>query len=418
MSAEIFLRYGIALAIGMLVGMQRQFSSGPQNGEVAAGVRTIALLGLAGCGAAHLSDLSGSPLPLAACLVILGAFLTAMYFVEASRRHSGLTTQAAALVTFLAGSLAYHDRLALAGALGVTTTALLSLKPELHNLARNLTREDVTSTLKFAILGVVFLPLLPNRSFWPPPWDMLNPFQAGLFVVLISGVGFVGYVVVKVLGPGRGLGLLGLVGGLVSSTAVTLGFTQHARRQPELSPALALGILASWVVMFARTLALATILDPEVGRRTWIPLGAAMAAAGAWCLYLRRRSATSGSGEGTQFSNPFELAPAVRFGILFLFLLTAARAAQLYFGEMGTYLSSFAAGLLDVDTITYSMTRLTHLESMDPATAGNAVLLACLANSLLKGGFATVMGPPELRRGVLTGLAATVGAGLLAALVF
>jgi uncharacterized membrane protein (DUF4010 family) len=206
---------------------------------------------------------------------------------------------------------------------------------------------------------------------------------------------------------------------LVSSTAVTLGFTQRSRSEPSLSAELALAILASWTVMFARTGILVTALDPAVGRILWFPLGTAMASGAAWCLYLYHRGNPEADGEKTPFSNPFELGPAFRFGLLFVVILIAARWAQVLYGDIGTYLSSFMGGLVDVDAISFSMTRMADGAGsgggIDPRTAGNAVLLAALANTLLKGAFAVSTGSHGLRKAILPGLVLMLAAGAAAA---
>lgn len=413
--ADLFLRYGISLAIGILVGMQREFASGRDEGELPAGVRTFGLIALLGCGATHVSRLMDSVIPLGAGLLLLAALLTCMYLVQVRRGKWGLTTEVAAGVTFLAGVLALEDQMRLAGALGVVTTLILSLKLELHALARNLTQEDVFATLKFAVLGVIILPLLPNRAYLQPPFDLVNPFKIGLFVVLMLGVQFVGYVLAKLFGARRGIGLMGLLGGLVSSTAVTLGLTQRSRIEPAHSGSLALAILASWCMMLARTLVVVWALNRDVLLRTWAPMAAALAAGAGFCLYLFLRPRQSAESDADSFKNPFELGPAFRFGLLFVGILVASRWAQTAFGNLGMYLSSFTAGLLDVDAISFTMSRMAGEGGVEAAAAANAVLLAALANTLLKGGVSASLGSPELRRSLLPGMLLMLAAGALAA---
>jgi uncharacterized membrane protein (DUF4010 family) len=414
MEAALFLKYAIALAIGTLMGMQREFATGLDGKESSAGVRTFALIGIWGCLSAHVSVLAGSVLPLASCLGILGIFLAGMYLVEAKAGRPGLTTEIASLVAFMSGVLAYHDRLALAGALGVISTAVLSLKMELHRFARNLTREDVAATLKFAILVAVFLPVLPDRSYLAPPLDVLNPHEIGLFMALMSAVGFIGYVLAKTLGAARGLWILGLMGGLVSSTAVTFGFTQRSRSESGLALPLASAILGSWSVMLARTLVVVTALNVQVGRLLWLPLGAAMAASVLYGLFLRFRRTGSVSGPAP-ISNPFELGPVLKFGAIFMLILTASRGAQLYLGSAGAYLSGFAAGLMDVDAVSFSMARLNQSAGIEALPAAWTVTLAVLSNTLLKGAFASIAGSRELRWAILPGFALIVVAGCVAA---
>lgn len=413
--ADLFLRYGISLAIGILVGMQREFASGRDRAELPAGVRTFGLISLLGCGAAHVSERMESVLPFGAVALLLAALLTGMYVTQAGRGKEGLTTEVAAGVTFLAGALALHGELRLAGALGVVTTLILSLKLELHALARNLTQDDVFATLKFAVLGVVILPLLPNRSYLESPFDLVNPFKIGLFVVLMLGVQFVGYILAKLFGARRGIGIIGLLGGLVSSTAVTLGFTQRSRNEPAHSGTLSLAILSSWCVMFGRTLAVVWALNPEVLGRAWAPLAAALAAGGGYCLLLYFRPRHAAGSEAAPFHNPFELGPALRFGLLFVVILVASRWAQTAFGNVGMYLSSFTGGLLDVDAISFTMSRMAAEGGVDAAAAADAVLLAALANTLLKGALSIGLGSAGLRRAMLPGMLLMLAAGLLAA---
>jgi uncharacterized membrane protein (DUF4010 family) len=411
---DLFLKYAASLAIGILIGMQREFATGLEAREAPAGVRTFALISIWGCLAAHIAVLTGSPVALATCLFILGAFLTTVYIVDTKGGRTGLTTGVSSLLAFMSGALAFHDNLALAGALGVVTTLILSLKLELHTFARNLKREDIFATLKFALLSVVFLPILPDRTYFPPPFDAINPFQVGVFMVLISAVGFVGYILAKTLGAARGIGLLGLLGGLVSSTAVTFGFTQRSRTDPALSLALASAILGAWTVMAIRTLIVVAFLDLEIGRRLLVPLGAFSFAGLLFGALLCRRHRKPDAEEPAPFANPFELGPALRFGLLFILILTVSRSAQFWFGRTGIYLSSIAAGLMDVDAVSFSMTQMNKEALHDPAAAAYSVLLAVLSNSLLKGGFAILVGSAELRKAIVPGIVAMLGSGGMA----
>jgi uncharacterized membrane protein (DUF4010 family) len=187
---DLFLRFGAALAIGVLVGLQREYAYEEPDQELLAGVRTFALMALAGCTAAFVADLLSAPALLVGVVLVLGGLIGAGYYFNARRGQVGLTTEVAAVLTILAGALCFYEQLALAAALGVATTVLLSLKLELHTFAQRLTREDVYATLKFAVISAIILPLLPNQVFGPPPLNVLNPYQIWLMVVFISGIGF------------------------------------------------------------------------------------------------------------------------------------------------------------------------------------------------------------------------------------
>ncbi|HMO59534.1 MAG TPA: DUF4010 domain-containing protein, partial [Roseiflexaceae bacterium] len=250
----LFTRFGAAILIGMLIGLQREYAFGREGQELLAGVRTFALIGLIGCVAAFAAQELDSPFVFIVTLLVIGALIIAGYIGGLRAGEVGLTTEVAALVTIFCGALCFWGRLELAAALGVITTVLLSLKIEMQAFARRLTREAVRASLTFAVISLVVLPLLPNQAFAPPPFDVLNPYRIWLMVVFISGISFLGYVLLNVVGAHRGIALTGLLGGLASSTAVTLSFTQRSSTNPALARSYALAILLSWTVMFVRVL--------------------------------------------------------------------------------------------------------------------------------------------------------------------
>lgn len=225
---DLLIRFGAALVVGFLVGLQREFASDNRNREIAAGVRTFALLGAVGFCAALLSELAKAPAIFAAVLAVLGVLFAIGYFLDASGGSPGLTTKVSAVLTVIIGALAYYNRLTLVAAAGVAATALLSFKGEMHRFARHLTREDLFAVMKFIMVSAVILPVLPDRNYGPPPIDVLNPFKIWLFVVLISGISFLGYGLIKWAGSEKGLELTGLLGGLASSTAVTVSLSRQS----------------------------------------------------------------------------------------------------------------------------------------------------------------------------------------------
>ena len=401
----LFYRFGVALFIGLLVGLQREFSYDEEDKsgkKTFAGVRTFTLMGLVGATAAFLADLFDSPWVFVSIAVVLGMFIAIAYFVSAQRGESGLTTEVAAILIVLTGALAFWDEMALAVALAVVTTALLSLKKELHRFVERINREDVLATLKFAIITAIVLPVLPNQSFWPAPFDVLNPYKIWLMVVLISGISFLGFVLVKVVGSNRGVGLTGLLGGLVSSTAVTLSFSQRSQKNIQLAKPFALAITIAWTVMFVRVLIVVGALNIPLLRIVWLPITAAGVAGLLYGIYLYFAPRLDDN-EDVAVSNPFELGPAITFGLLYGVILLVSRAAQLYFGDAGVYLSSIVSGVADVDAITLSMTELSNNGTLDLITAARAITFAAMSNTVVKGGIVLSSGSPSLRRTFLPG---------------
>jgi uncharacterized membrane protein (DUF4010 family) len=405
MQTTIFYRFGAALAIGVLIGLQREYAYGGSDKELFAGVRTFPLIALLGCAGALMADELATPWGLVGVLLPMGALIVAAHFVGAWKREGvGLTTEMATLLAFAAGALCYWDYLPLAAAVAVATTVLLSLKPEMHGFAQRITREDVYATLKFAVITLIVLPLLPDRGFGPAPLDVLNPHEIWLMVVLISGISFLGYVLVKLVGPRQGISLTGILGGIVSSTPVTLSFSQRSQEEKELARPFALAITVAWAITYLRVLIEVATLNTELLRILWPPMAAASLAGLAYGLYLYFSQPTREKGE-VPFSNPFELGTALKFGLLYAVVLLASKAADVYAGDAGVYLSSFISGLPDVDAVTLSMAQLSGPEGgLSLTTGARAVVIGAMANTLAKGGIVLGTGSPGLRRAILPGV--------------
>ena len=413
---NLFFRFGVALFIGLLVGLQREYSydvEGKREGKSFAGVRTFALLGLLGCSAAFLADLFSDSWVFSAIFIVAGGLIAVSYFVTASAGQRGMTTEIAAVVTVLAGALCFWDELALAVAIGVVMAALLSFKLELHGFAERLTREDIIAALKFALITAIVLPILPNQSFWPPPFDVLNPYRIWLIVVLISGISFLGYVLFKLLGTRRGTSLTGLLGGLVSSTATTLSFAERSRKNTNLAKPFAMAIMIAWTVMFARVLIEVWVVNRPLLEVLWIPVVLAGAAGLIYAAFLYLAPHNDDE-EDMQITNPFELRPAITFGLLFGLILLIARAAQMYLGDTGVFISAFVSGLADVDAITLSMAELSGSGDITMSTAARAIIIAIMANTLVKGGIVFSSGSRSIRRALLPGFILILVAGISA----
>ncbi|MFN2286485.1 MAG: MgtC/SapB family protein [Anaerolineae bacterium] len=411
--ADYFYRFVVALGIGFLIGVQRESAYDEPEGKLFAGVRTFSLISLAGYVAALAADHLASALPFVGMLLVFGVLLALSYNKDVVAGKPGMTTEMATVITFAIGAVCYWNEILLAAALGVAVTALLSLKPLSRMLSHTITREDIYAVLKFAVISIVVLPVLPNQNFGPPPFDVFNPHKIWLMVVFISGISFLGYVLIKVVGAQRGIGLTGLLGGIASSTAVTLSFSQRSRKSPELARPFSLAIIVAWTVMFVRVLVVVFTLNPDLAYHLLLPMSASLVVGLIYCGYLYLRQRTYETHDLT-FSNPFELGPAVKFGAIYTVTLLISTAARVYFGNTGIYVSSFASGLADVDAITLSMVdQVSAPTSLDLTVATRAVTIAALSNTLFKGAFALVSGSPALRRALWPGMALMVVTGIV-----
>ena len=415
---NLFYRFGVALFIGILVGLQREYVGdvreiSESRAEMFAGVRTFALMALAGCTAAMLADLLGSPWVFIGIILPLGLLITVGYFVTAWRSDAGMTTEFAAISTILAGALAYQGELVLAVALGVTITILLSLKLEMQRFVAHLTREDILAALKFGVITAIVLPVLPNQTFGPPPFNIFNPYQIWLIVVLISGISFLGYLLMKLVDPQQGISLTGILGGLASSTATTLSFAQRSHKNPAFARSFSLAILAAWTVMFGRALVEIGAVNFALFRVVLVPMAITAAAGLLYGIYLYFSASREEDQESVELSNPFELRPAIQFGLIYAVILFVSRAGQHYFGETGIYVSSLVAGLADVDAIALSIADLSSQpDGPTLTTAARAVVIAALANTFAKGGIVAATGSAALRRAILPGMLLILAAGI------
>lgn len=398
-SYEPFVSLGVALAAGLLIGMERQQSSSEEDhGNFLGGARTHPLVALVGACSMLLARQLGA-VALALGLVAVGAFLLVGYVDDIKKgRDRGLTSEVAFLLSFSLGALALSQgvveplerKLIAVASIAVIATLLLSIKLSLHSVLAKASKQDVFATLKFLLVAVVALPLLPDRTFGP--LDVLNPRNLGLMVVLIAGISFVGYLAIRILGARRGLGLTGLVGGLVSSTAVTLSFSGKAKEEPRLNASFALAVVLASSVMFLRVLLEVAVVNQALLARLAVPMGA-MAVGGALAsAFLYRRSRKSeASLPDIQFNNPFELSSALKFAALFGAILLVSKAATTYFGSGATYLTGLLAGTTDVDAITLSMANLAK-GGLAPEVAVTTILIAVASNSVVKATMATVVG--------------------------
>jgi uncharacterized membrane protein (DUF4010 family) len=323
----------------------------------------------------------------------------------------------AALMTFFTGALCFWGYIRLGAALGVGTAVLLSLKVQTHTLARKISSEDVYATLKFAVITVIVLPLLPQQGYGPPPIDVLVPYNVWLMVVLISGISFLGYVLIQVVGPRRGVGLTGILGGLASSTAVTLSMAERSRDSTGLDRPFALAVLLAWAIMYLRVIVEVGVVHLPLLAVVWAPVVGVFGTSLAYCIYLYWRQPSQEQEEPPTVRNPFRLAPALSFGVLYAVILVVSNGAQSYFGDAGVYVSSLVAGLADVDAITLSMARLHESGDVADGTATRAILIAAAANTVLKAGIVSVVGTRGLRRAVVPGVLLIVVASAIAVLL-
>lgn len=426
---EPFVGLGLALLLGLLIGFERE-QSAPDDTETkrhnfVGGARTHPLVAIIGALSMLLVPALGVGVVLVAFVVVV-AFLALAYVDELRRQGDrGLTSESAFLITFLLGALStssgvlepVEHRVVVLSATAVIVAVLLSIKPRIHAIAAKASKDDIYATLKFLIVAVVVLPLLPREDLGP--FGALNPFKIGLLVVLIAGIDFVGYVAVRVLGAGRGLGLTGVVGGLASSTAVTLSMAGRAKQDSSLAASCALATVTASTVMAPRVLIEVSVVNRDlVAPLLWPLLSMTAGGVVAIAYFYRRSRQEAAKGTDLELQNPFELSSALKWGLVFVVVLFSARLATEYLGTRGTYLAGLLAGTTDVDAITLSMASLAKDGQVPSRVAVTTIMIGAASNTVVKGVMATVIAGRAYGRLVGVGFGAMLlaGAGGLALL--
>ena len=408
---RIVYRLGVALAIGLLIGIERGWKErAAEEGGRIAGVRTFGLIGLLG-GVSGLLATRFGPLPMGVVFLGLAGALTTAYVVNPRRiQDLSITSLVAELLTFVLGAVAAIGEVAIAAAVGVVATLLLSYKPLLHRWVSALEADELRAGIQLLLISVVLLPILPDRGYGP--WQALNPYAIWWMVVLIAAISFVGYFAIKIGGARRGTLFTGLFGGLASSTALTLDLARLAHREPSMSPLLATGILLACGTMFPRMLLVATVLNPDLFRLLIVPAAVMALLVYGPALVLWHSQRDNETAMTSPMENPLEVRAALSFGLLLAAVLVFGKALQSWFGETGVLALAAASGVADVDAITLSLARMTHDDLALPIAA-MGVVIAASVNSLVKGAMATAIGGRGIGVRVGLPLLASVFGGLL-----
>jgi uncharacterized membrane protein (DUF4010 family) len=398
---ESMARLGVALAVGLLVGLQRQFAKQHDAVDFFAGARTFGLIALMGGASSLLAIRFDTVLPLVFGFAAVALIVGIAYLGGVRSGSMGLTTEMSALVTFVAGAIAGDGQFTVSVALAVGTTALLAAKPYTYAFVERLDREDVEATVQFAVLVALVLPILPRDPIGPSPFDAASPFKIGLMVVFILGLSFLGYVLIKVVGARRGIGLTGILGGLVSSTAVTLTMSERSKHSSGLLRALAMALLLAWAIMYGRVIVEVAVVNPDLLRDVAIPIGVGGAVTAAWAAWVafRRVDVDGSTDDERRFTNPFSIGPAIQFGLLYGVVLIGSKGLSEWLGDAGVYIGAIASGVADVDAITLSMAELSRGDgAVSDPTAANAIVVAAASNAIVKGGVVWAIGSREVRR--------------------
>jgi uncharacterized membrane protein (DUF4010 family) len=402
--------FSTALGIGLLIGMERE-----RRPEASAGLRTFALVAMLGCLFALLGEKTGGPWLLVAGLVVIsGSMVASNFSAQQEEQYRGFTSEAAIIVTYGLGAAVWFGYSTLAVMLAIATTVLLYFKAEIRQFSERTTPKDINSILQFAVLSLVILPILPSEDFGP--YNAINPRQVWYMVVLISGLALAGYLALRIVGARHGAALLGIFGGLASSTATTMMFSRHARDHVHLTHMSAIVILIANIMVMIRIGIISSIVAPGLVVPIATVFSCGIVPGLAMTLYGWRILAAAGELPMPEVKNPTELKTAVSFGLLYAVVLLASAWLQDIAGNSGVFIVALVSGLTDADASVLSSLRMFNLRNLAGGDAVIAVTLALMANLIFKIGLVLSIGGGKLARYALPGLLA-IGGGMAAGLL-
>jgi uncharacterized membrane protein (DUF4010 family) len=399
---EILIGFAASLGIGLLIGLERE-----RNPSAKAGVRTFALVSLSGTLATLVAERLDAVWTVPLGLAAVAAMLIAAYARDEPHEEPGTTTVIAAVVCYLLGVLAGLGEAALAGALAIGVTALLYFKPEIQGFSTALKRHEQVSVLQFLVVTFIVLPILPDESYGP--YEVLNPRNVWLMVVLISGIGLASYVALRLVGERRGVWLTGILSGLVSSTAATMLYARRSRESEAMQRVAFTVVPLANLVPVARIGVLAAVVAPGI-LPTLGPVLAAALVAGLGVAALSIPRDGRSDAPVAESRNPAELGTALRFAALYAIVLLAAAWLSDIAGSRGLYAAALSSGIVDIDPINLSALNLFGQGRLPAWNAVAAIALAYASNVAFKLGVLIWLNRVLAWR-VLWPLAATLAAG-------
>jgi uncharacterized membrane protein (DUF4010 family) len=413
----------LALLLGALIGTQREIRLQREHLRDFAGIRTFTLISLLGFLLGFLSnEYLGSYWIVLGSFFILFIFLIFSYYTVTRSyvKQISITSEIVALITFLIGFLVSLGEYYPAIIISISLTTLLFFGSHLHFFAKKLKNEEIYATIKFVIISVVILPLIPNKDYslldFPIIGDFLhsqsfvnvsliaqlnvfNFFNLWLMVVLVSGIGYIGYILMKTIGAKKGIGLIGFFGGFMSSTAVTSTFAIESRKLSYLSIPLIIGTVIACSITFFKILLLVSIFNSALVLPLFLILGL-MGFVGLIGAFIYFYNSRLNHVKDFKFESPFTFGPAFKFGFLFLIVMFFSKLVAILLGDKGLYLVAFFSGIVDVDPITFSLAKLADAGTISITTAQISIILAAFANTFFKGFLAYYLGSKTFFKGI------------------
>ncbi len=397
-----------ASGVGSIIGLEREFNT---HGEAAhlGGLRTFTLIALTGFIVGELAQHTHIYLLLAATLGFMGLIGIA-YFIQTQNQKLGLTSELGMLLTFFLGVLIAYGHIQEALAAVVVITTILSLKEQLHDIVKKLTNEELFAFIKFIILALLILPMLPNQTFGPD--NSINVRDLGLIVIVVLTFNFGGYLLLKFGSPNKGILLSALIGGLFSSTMIAWVFASRSRERPEYGPVYGAGIVLASSVMLVRVFILTTIFAFPVAKLLILPLSMMLLASVVPAIISWRRDEQVQTG-ALDAGNPLDMKNALFFAGLYIATTLLMYYTREWLSASMVYVSAAITGIADIDAITLSTAKWAATNSTQNTVAQRLILVAIFSNSVFKLSVSLIRGVLALRIAALKGFGMVIGAGVL-----
>lgn len=398
----------VSVGTGLIIGLEREFNTHQEAAHLG-GTRTFPLVSILGYSTVTLAKQT-APVVLVAGIVGIFALVVLAYWVQTQKGKLGLTTALALLVTYFLGAMTAYGLLVEAVSLTVFTTTLLSLKDQFHSFVKRITEEEMFAFIKFFIIALLVMPLLPDKPFGPG--GLLNAREIGWIVVIVSSISLTGYLGLKFGGMQRGILLTAFAGGLFSSTMVAWVFSQRSRETPEAAVTYSAGIVLSSSIMFVRILLLVWGFYPPLAYQLIVPCMILLVASLGVVVYLMYRHKDQPMKEDFPLGNPLDLKNALFFVVLYASVSLFMVYSGQWFGEAGLYVTGTLSGVADMDAIAISTAKLTGRSGVTVTDACNVIVMAMLANTCFKLGVSLLRGVSQLRRYTAIGFGLILLSGL------
>ena len=395
-NTDLIIKILFSLGLGLIIGLEREHRA--KNQKAFAGIRAIPLITVLGTVSAYIFDTYWDKI-FYFTFGILTIYTTLKFYLD-YKKDTGITTEITLITAHIIGILVYFEQYYLSIIITVITAVLLALKSVLESFAKRLSQEDIIAILKFVIITIVIYPLLPDKDIgW---FNAFNLKDIWKMVIVVSSLDFIGYILLRWKGS-KSLWLNGVIGGLISSTAVSYELAKKTKEYPALNDTATIGITAAWIIMNFRVIFLSGIISVSLAKHLFIPLILSSIVFLLFILYKQiKKSKLYKKDDGSlNIKNPFEISSALQFGAIYAFIIFAIKALDFYLGDRGIYLAGLISGVIDVDAITLSISKVFSNGEIDEALAVKGILLAVVSNSFFKYFYVAFFGTKRLARDIL-----------------